>query len=259
VLRIGRHPSRAAVRDEQLRATGVCVEFVGVRALQDVDLEVARGEILGLIGPNGAGKTTLVNVLSGFQRPTAGDVWLGDRRVTGRSPEQRTRLGLSRTFQSVRLFEQLTVLENVEAAGLAIGLSRRAAADRARELLERFGLGPRGGSRAASLPYGDERRLGLARALAGNPAFLLLDEPAAGLDEQEGDELFDLLQALPAQEGCGIVLIEHDMRLVMRLCHRLQVIDHGQTISVGAPEVVRNDPAVLEAYLGASYTGAEHA
>jgi len=229
------------------------VDFQGLRALDSVHLGLGRGEILGLIGPNGAGKTTLVNVLSGFQEPSAGAVVLDGADITRRAPSSRARLGLSRTFQNVRLFAGLTAAQNVQAAALGVGMRPRAARARAAGLLERFGLADKAARPAASLPYGEERRLGLARALAVEPAFLLLDEPAAGLDEREGDELAESLRTLPEQDGCGVLLIEHDMRIVMRLCHRIQVIDHGLTIAVGTPEQVRADPAVLEAYLGTGH------
>jgi branched-chain amino acid transport system ATP-binding protein len=173
--------------------------------------------------------------------------------ITARAPARRARLGLSRTFQNVRLFANLTAAQNVQAAALGVGMKPRAARAKAAALLERFGLADRAHRVAASLPYGEERRLGLARALAVEPSYLLLDEPAAGLDEREGDELAESLRSLPERDGCGVLLIEHDMRIVMQLCHRIQVIDHGQTISVGAPEHVRSDPAVLEAYLGTGH------
>lgn len=239
---------------QQLEARGVTVDFAGLRAVDSFDLHLQRGEILGLIGPNGAGKTTVVNVLSGFQRPSAGVVVIDGARVTEQAPARRARLGLARTFQNVRLFAGLTVAQNVEAAALAIGAKRHAARDLAKALLARFGLSDCAELPAGSLPYGQERRLGLARALATRPRYLLLDEPAAGLNEAESDELWELLSELPEQDGCGVLLIEHDMRLVMRLCHRIQVIDHGQTISIGTPEHVRTDPAVLKAYLGTDQT-----
>jgi branched-chain amino acid transport system ATP-binding protein len=244
---------------EQLQACGITVDFAGLRAVDTVDLQLGREEILGLIGPNGAGKTTVINVLSGFQRPGGGAVIIDGAHVTALAPAKRARLGLARTFQNVRLFAGLTVAQNVEAAALAIGAKRRAARERAVELLERFGLSNVAQNPASSLPYGQERRLGLARALATAPRYLLLDEPAAGLNEREGTELWEILRALPERDGCGVLLIEHDMRLVMRLCHRIQVIDHGQTISLGTPEQVRSDPAVLEAYLGTGHTVAADA
>ena len=244
---------------QSLRAEGISVQFGGLRAVDGVDLTLDQGEILGLIGPNGAGKTTVVNVLSGYQRPSHGSVSLAGADVTRRPPARRVRAGLARTFQSVRLFARLTVFENVEAAACGIGLRRGAAQRRAEELLERFNLSAKADQLAASLPYGEERWLGIARALASEPRFLLLDEPAAGLNESESEELFEVLQRMPQEDGCGILLIEHDMHLVMRLCHRVQVIDHGQTISIGTPNEVRHDPAVLEAYLGTGHTGGAHA
>jgi branched-chain amino acid transport system ATP-binding protein len=215
-----------------------------------VDLTLRKSEILGLIGPNGAGKTTLVNALSGFQRPSSGSVALDGRDVTGWSPNRLARQGLARTFQSVRLFHGLTVAENVELGGVGVGTTRRAARRHATELLERLGLADKADMLAAGLPHGLERRLGIVRSLATRPAFLLLDEPAAGLNEQESDELVQTLTTIRDDFLCGLVVIEHDMRLIMRLCERIQVLDHGKTIAVGAPAEVRADPAVLTAYLG---------
>jgi branched-chain amino acid transport system ATP-binding protein len=233
-----------------LEARGLKVHFGGVHAVDGVDLVLTKGEILGLIGPNGAGKTTLVNALSGFQKPTAGTVLMNGRDVTGLSPHRLARRGLARTFQSVRLFPSLTVLENVELGGVGVGMRRPAARKWARELLERLTLDDKADLYATGLPHGLERRLGIVRALAAKPTFLMLDEPAAGLNEQESDELVSSLMLIRDDFSCALVVIEHDMRLIMRLCERIQVLDYGRTISIGTPAQVRRDPAVLTAYLG---------
>jgi branched-chain amino acid transport system ATP-binding protein len=235
---------------ELLETRGLKVHFGGVHAVDGVDLVLKKGEILGLIGPNGAGKTTFVNALSGFQKPTAGTVHMNGADVTGWSPYRLARRGLARTFQSVRLFPGLTVLENVELGGVGVGMRRPAARKWARELLERLHLGDKAHLYATGLPHGLERRLGIVRALAAKPTFLMLDEPAAGLNEQESDELVGSLTLIRDDFSCGLVVIEHDMRLIMRLCERIQVLDYGKTISIGTPAEVRSDPAVLTAYLG---------
>jgi branched-chain amino acid transport system ATP-binding protein len=235
---------------ERLEARGVRVHFDGVKAVDGVDLTLGRGEILGLIGPNGAGKTSLVNALSGFVRPTEGRVSLGATDVTGWSPHRLARSGVARTFQSVRLFRGLTVLENAEAGALAAGARRGEARRRAWEILDRLRLTARAGEPAGSLPYGEERRLGVARALMGHPRFLLLDEPAAGMHEAESDELAETLKTVRSAYSCGLLVIEHDMRVIMTLCERVHVLDYGKTISLGTPAQVRRDPGVLEAYLG---------
>jgi branched-chain amino acid transport system ATP-binding protein len=234
-----------------LTAREVTVEFDGLTALADVDLSLEQGEILGLIGPNGAGKTTMVNVLSGFQRPTNGEVAVAGEAMTGARPDRVARKGVARTFQSVRVFPALTVRENVEAAAVASGSNRRDARGACDDLLERMGLADQATKSADALPHGDERRLGIARALATRPRFLLLDEPAAGLNEAESDELVMRIRAIRDDFGCGVLLIEHDVRLMMDVSERIQVLDYGKTIAVGTPQEVRHDPRVIAAYLGA--------
>lgn len=234
----------------RLEARGIHVRFAGVHALAAVDLALEAGEIVGLIGPNGAGKTTLVNTVSGFQRPTEGQILLDGRDITSWPAHRRARQGVARTFQAVRVFGGLTVQENLEAAVFATGGSRRTAEATCREMVRLVGLEGLAPVRADSLSYGQERRLGIARALAGRPRLLLLDEPAAGLNEQESDQLLASLVEIRERFGCGLLVIEHDMRLIMRLCDRLHVLDHGSTLAEGTPEDVARDPQVLAAYLG---------
>ena len=226
------------------------VTFSGLRAVDAIDLQLEEGETLGLIGPNGAGKSTLVNVISGYLKPNEGKVWLGDTDITGRPAHRLCRLGVTHTFQGVRLFGRLTVAENLEVGALADGSSRRKARLAVGALLEEHNLAQYADAEVRSLPYGIERRVSLARALASNPRFLLLDEPAAGLDENETDDLRHVIAEIGRTRGCGILVIEHDMSLIARLCDRLQVINSGRTISLGAPEQVLSDPVVREAYLG---------
>ncbi len=235
---------------DQLEAREVRVHFEGVKALDGVDLALPGGMILGLIGPNGAGKTTLINVLSGFQRPTAGSVLVSGNDATGWPPHRIARGGVTRTFQNIRLFNDLTVLENIELGAIGAGSSSRDARQLAWALLERINLADRAATTASSLPYGEERLLGIARALAARPRFLLLDEPAAGLNEAESAELVTVLARIRDDFECSLLVIEHDMGLIMRLCDRVQVLDYGKTIAVGSPDEVKSNPAVLAAYLG---------
>lgn len=232
------------------RAIGIAVHFEGIKALDGVDLEVRVGEVHGLIGPNGAGKTTLVNAMTGFQQPTAGGVELEGVDVTGRPPHRLAAAGLARTFQSGRSFPDLTVFENVEVGAVGVGVRRADARARAREALTELNLEERSAVFAHSLSSGEERRLQVARAIAMRPRFLFLDEPAAGLNEVESDELAETISNLPARLECGVLVIEHDMRVIMGICNRILVLDHGVTISRGSPEQVRSDPAVISAYLG---------
>ncbi|MCJ8502340.1 ABC transporter ATP-binding protein [Desulfatitalea alkaliphila] len=248
--------------------------FGGLHALADVSFTVACGEILGLIGPNGAGKTTLFNCISGLHPPSSGTILYagsgGLMRINGRKPEQMTALGIARTFQNIRLFNSLTVLDNVRIARhcrthanfvravLRTRFQRaeeQAIVEAAMERLRFVGLAHHALADAGNLAYGDQRRLEIARALATEPRLLLLDEPAAGMNPRETRRLVDLIQAIVAT-GVTVILIEHDMKLVMSICRRLVVLDHGTHIAEGPPAAIRENPRVIEAYLG---RGAVHA
>ena len=234
----------------RLRARGIVVRFEGLTALDRVSLALGRGEILGLIGPNGAGKSTLVNALTGFERPARGAVYLDDVEITRWPAARIARSGVARTFQAVRLFRGLSVLENLSAAGVGGGLALRAAEARALEILDWMGLAAQARVQASALPYGDERRVGIGRALATAPRFLLLDEPAAGMSDAECDELVLLVERIPAAFGCGVLLIEHNMRVIMNACGRIHVIDTGSTLAEGTPAEIQGNPDVIRAYLG---------
>lgn len=227
--------------------------------LKGVELALSPGEALGLIGPNGAGKTTLVNVLSGFQAPDSGSVFLDGADVTGSSPARLARAGLGRTFQAALPFAGLTVLESVAVGAMGVGVGRRDAVDIAANVLERLGLSEQAQSPAGLQPPGNQRLLGIARALATRPRYLLLDEPAAGLNDEECRELVTILSEVLRDFDCAILLIEHDMNVVMDLCSLVQVLDDGETVAIGSPEEVQADPAVVEAYLGTSYAVGAHA
>ena len=234
-----------------LEAHGVKMYFAGVRALDSVEFRLETGEILGLIGPNGAGKSTLVNVLTGYEKPTAGSVLLGGLDITRLSPHRLARMGVVRTFQSVRLFEGLSILENVVLGGIGVGIGRQRAREDAFSLLARIGISPSSAELSAGgIPHGTARLLGILRALAARPRFLLLDEPAAGLNEGESDELMTTLSAIPEEFDCGVMVIEHDMRVIMGVCQRIHVLDGGKTLCVGRPGEVKESPAVRAAYLG---------
>jgi branched-chain amino acid transport system ATP-binding protein len=235
-----------------LEAIEVSVEFAGLRALDRVSLRLEPGEILGLIGPNGSGKTTLVNVLTGQLRPVSGRVRCNGEDITGLPPPRVAARGIARSFQIVRLFRNLTVRENVEAGAIARGLGRKAARAVADRLLADFGLASHAEAFAGSLSYGDERRIEIARALAAAPTFLLLDEPAAGMNEAETSRLLELLAALPRTQALGLLIIDHDVPLIMRLCQRLHVLASGRTIAEGDVATVRRAPEVIAAYLGAA-------
>jgi len=237
---------------ESLRASSVSRSFQGVHALRGVSLELHRGEVLGLIGPNGAGKSTLVNVLSGFDRPTEGQVLLEDRDVTRWRANRRGRKGLARTFQHSHAFHGLSVRENIEVSALGVGVAPREAARRANALLELLGLAAYANEPASSLPHGDERRLGVARALATEPRYVLLDEPAAGLPEAEVPSFAAVVRSVRDDHGAGVLLIDHNMALIMDVCDRIQVLDQGRTLAEGTPQEIRANIYVAAAYLGES-------
>ena len=237
---------------ETLRASSVSRAFEGVQALRAVTLDLARREVVGLIGPNGAGKSTLVNVLSGFDRPTEGAVELEGQDVTRWPAHRRGRRGLARTFQHSHAFRALTVRENVEVAALGAGAGPRRAARRAAELLDLLGLAAQADRRAGTLAHGDERRLGVARALAIEPRFVLMDEPAAGLPEAEVPAFAAVVRSLRDDHGVGVLLIDHNMALIMGVCDRIHVLDQGRTLAQGTPQEIRANLDVAAAYLGES-------
>ncbi|MDX1169396.1 ATP-binding cassette domain-containing protein [Sinorhizobium medicae] len=242
--------------ETRLAVNAVSVEFTGLRALDHVSLSLATGEVVGLIGPNGSGKTTLINAITGQVKLASGTITAGSTMLSGLSPREVALAGVSRSFQIVRLFNTMTVFENVEAAALAKGASRTIAAQRTQNLLDELGLAAKADELGENLSYGDKRRVEIARALAAEPLFLLLDEPAAGMNDAETEALLHTLAELPGKRGLGLLIIDHDMGLIMRLCHRLHVLASGRTIAEGDAAHVRSHPAVIEAYLG---KGAAHA
>ena len=258
-----------------LRAKDISIVFGGLRAVSDFNLELYQGELIGLIGPNGAGKTTVFNMLSGVYKPTEGTITFVDRKgnlqvTNGKSPAQLNGIGIARTFQNIRLFGNLTVAENIK---IALHQTRKVnpfdvlfrtkkfrkdeevMQERSKILLELFHMEGKMNELAKNLPYGEQRKLEICRALASNPKLLLLDEPAAGMNEQETHELMEMISFIREKFNLTVLLIEHDMKLVMGICERLLVLNYGRVIAEGLPAEIQANEEVIKAYLGSGYTG----
>lgn len=250
---------------ELLKATDVSEVFGGLKAVSDFNVYINKGELVGLIGPNGAGKTTAFNLFTGVYQPTTGEITFDGKSIVGLKPYQITQRGIARTFQNIRLFSELTVLENVKIAyhfhvkyGLLESVLRigryfseeEKIEQESLKLLKIFHLEDKANELAKNLPYGAQRRLEIARALAAKPQLLLLDEPAAGMNPQETKELMEMISWIRKEFGLTILLIEHDMSLVMGICERIYVLEYGQIIASGTPDEIKNNPEVIRAYLG---------
>jgi len=257
-----------------LRVEGLEKRFGGIVALADYSVEIRTGELIGLIGPNGAGKTTVFNLLSGVFKPTRGRIFFDGQDITRQRPDQNAALGIARTFQNIRLFNELSVIDNVKVAfhmrkGSGFWKTLFHTSDyrhsenemerRSFEFLELFDLKAARDIPVKNLPYGTQRRVEIARAMATLPKLLMLDEPSAGLNLSETDDLMKILRTIHNEYGLTIFLVEHDMKLIMTICQRIQVIDRGRQLTLGAPDDVRRDQRVIDAYLGQSDTGGRHA
>jgi branched-chain amino acid transport system ATP-binding protein len=248
-----------------LDAQSITMQFGGLKAVDSLNFQINRGELMGLIGPNGAGKTTVFNMLTGVYQPTAGQVVFAGQSLKGLRPYQISRLGMTRTFQNIRLFKEISVLDNVLIGATqhiryslpeAVTFSARFEAqekelkEKSLDLLSLFGLADKASDEAASLPYGEQRKLEIVRALSTNPQLICLDEPAAGMNHKETHSLMELIARIRKEFNLTVLLIEHDMKLVMGICERIVVLDHGVKIEEGAPIKIQNSQKVIEAYLG---------
>ncbi len=235
-----------------LQVVGLKKSFAGLKAVDDVSFSIETGEILGLIGPNGSGKTTTINIMTGMLDKDSGDVLIDGQNIADLPAYRASAYGLVRTYQTIRLFKNLSCLENAMIGAIGVGMKRREAAALASEILDEIGLGDSKDLPMERLSFRDQRLLEIARALAAKPKFLLLDEPAAGLNEEETSSLLSLLETLLETKNVGILIVDHDMRLIMNLCHRLHVLNYGRTIATGDPKTVQANPEVVKAYLGST-------
>lgn len=234
-----------------IKLDGVVKKYSGVTALGGVNLTLDAGQVVGLIGPNGSGKTTLLGIASGVLSPTAGEITVNGKTMTGKGPTEFAHNGVGRTFQEVRLFAGLTVAETVQVGAVAKGLDPESAVS----AMDHLELGPHASREATTLSYGLQRRVEIARALAGQPNLLFLDEPAAGMNESESDDLMLAIRRVAEELGCGVLIVDHDLHLIMQLCERVHVLCDGETLAEDTPERIQANQAVIESYIGTKTTG----